>query len=136
MQSTLQSHWEMLIGRWEGPFAFRLLLQPMFAGAFAVRAGLRDARAGRPAYGWQVIRNAGRRLELIREGWQDVGKLFIAAVVIDVVYEMLVFGRIFPGQSIIVAFALAIPTYLIVRGPTNRIAQRIFHYGRSSAGKN
>ncbi len=135
MSSTLQSHWEMLIGRWEGPLAFRLLLQPVFAAAIAVRAGLRDAIAGRPAYGWQVIRNAGRRLELIREGWRDVGKLFVAAVVIDLAYEILVFGRVFPGQSLIVAFALAVPTYLVVRGPTNRIAQKIFHYGRSSVGE-
>jgi hypothetical protein len=136
MPPTLQSHWEMLIGRWEGPLAFRLLLQPVFAGAFAVRAGLRDARAGRPAYGWQVIRNAGRRIELIREGWQDVGKLFIAAVGVDIVYEIIVFGRIFPAQSIIVACVLAIPTYLVVRGPTNRVAQKICHFGHSSAGKN
>jgi hypothetical protein len=107
MRPTLQSHWEMLIGRWEGPLAFRLLLQPMFAGAFAVRVGLRDAR-----------------------------KLFITAVVVDLAYEILVFGRIFAGQSIIVAFVLAMPTYLVVRGPTNRVAQRIFHYGHSSVGEN
>jgi hypothetical protein len=108
----------------------------VFAGAFAVRAGLRDARAGRPAYGWQVIRNAGRRIELVREGWQDVGKLFIAAVVVDIVYEVIVFGRIFPAQSIIVACVLAIPTYLVVRGPTNRVAQKICRFGHSFAGKN
>ena len=88
--------------------------------------------ARRPAYGWQVIKNAGRRLELIREGWRDVGKLFVAAVVIDLAYEILVFGRVFPGQSLIVAFALAVPTYLVVRGPTNRIAQKMFHDVRSS----
>jgi hypothetical protein len=104
----------------------------VFAAAFAVRAGLRDARAGRPAYGSQVIRNAGRRLEPLREGWRDVGKLFIAAAAIDLVYQILVFGRIFPGQSLIVAFLLAIPTYLVVRGPTNRVAQKIFHGVRSS----
>jgi hypothetical protein len=67
--------------------------------------------------------------------WPAPRALFIAAVVIDLAYEILVFGQVFPGQSLIVAFALAVPTYLVVRGPTNRIAQRIFHYGRSSVGE-
>jgi hypothetical protein len=42
--------WEMLIGRADGPFTLRLILQPAVAAIFAMRAGLRDAREGRPPF--------------------------------------------------------------------------------------
>jgi hypothetical protein len=44
--------WDMLIGREHGPLAFRLVLQPKVAALLAIRAGVRDAKAGRPPHGW------------------------------------------------------------------------------------
>jgi hypothetical protein len=51
---NLSAHLDMLIGRVDGPLAFRIMVQPAVAALLAIRAGLRDARAGRPAYGWTV----------------------------------------------------------------------------------
>ena len=49
MDDLLTRIWEMLIGREHGPLAFRIIIQPLVATFLAVRAGLRDAHAERPA---------------------------------------------------------------------------------------
>jgi hypothetical protein len=54
-----------------------------------------------------------------------VGKVFIFAVVLDVVYQWIVLKFVYPGEVIIVAFILAIVPYLILRGIANRIASKI-----------
>ena len=45
------------------------------------------------------------------------------AIVIDVVYQFIVFRWFYPGEALVVAFVLAIVPYLLVRGPVNRIAR-------------
>ena len=57
MDELLKQFWPDLIGRVHGPFTFRLVLQPLTAALIACRAGLRDARSGRPAYGWAILTN-------------------------------------------------------------------------------
>jgi hypothetical protein len=123
VEELLTRIWDMLIGREHGPLAFRIIVQPMVAAVLAIRAGLRDARAGRPAYGWTVTSDPVHRSELIRQGWKDVGKLFIAAVIIDLIYEIIVFRWIYPGQALIVATTLAVPPYFLIRGLANRLAR-------------
>lgn len=113
-----------LIGRVHGPFAFRLILQPLSAAIIACRAGLRDARSGRPAYGWAVLSNPVERRDLLKEGWRDLSKVFLVAVVIDLIYQFLVFREFYPGQSLIVAAVLALLPYPLFRGLVNRIVRR------------
>jgi len=113
-----------LIGRVDGPLKFRLLLQPIVATIFAVRAGLQDAREGRVPYFWAIFTEPERRGELIREGWQAVAKVFILAAVMDVIYQYVVLGWIYPLAALFVAFLLAFVPYLLIRGPVNRIARR------------
>jgi hypothetical protein len=79
-------HWNMLIGRIGGPLSLRLLIQPMVATMLAIRAGLRDASEGRTPYLWSVFTNSTHRRELLRQGWKDMGKVFIVAVVLDLIY--------------------------------------------------
>lgn len=124
MEEILTRVWENLVGRVHGPLEFRLILQPLVAAILAIRAGLRDARAGRTAYGWTIVTDSVHRRDLLREGWKDVAKVFVAAVIIDLVYEIIVFHRIYPGESLIVAMILALVPYLLMRGPLNRISRR------------
>src|SRR5436190_14610361 len=99
--------WEMLIGRVDGPFSFRLLVQPTVAAIFAIRSGLRDARDSRPPFFfWAIFTDPGTRHDLPREGWKDVGKVFIVAVILDLIYEMIVYRWVYPGQVLIVAAVL------------------------------
>lgn len=116
-------HWDMLAARPGGPLSFRFLIQPLVAAAFGIREGIRDARAGESPYGWLLVTHSQRRGELVREGWSHVRNVFLAALAIDVIYEFIVFRRIYPGQTLIVATMLAVLPYMFIRGLTNRFAR-------------
>lgn len=113
-----------LAERVSGPMKFRLVLQPIMAAIFAIRAGLADARAGKPPYFWALLWDPGHRADMLKNGWKSVGKVFILALVLDVVYQIIVRRFVYPGEAIIVAFVLAIVPYLILRGPVTRLARK------------
>jgi hypothetical protein len=113
-----------MVDRISGPMKFRLVLQPLMASIFAVRAGLADARAGKPPYFWGLLSNPAQRDDMLKDGWKSVGKVFVLAMVLDVVYQLIVQRFVYPGETIIVAFVLAIVPYLILRGLVTRLARR------------
>lgn len=115
---------ENLGDRVTGPMKFRLLLQPVMAVIFAVLSGLKDARTGKPPYFWALITDPSHRREMVRDGWKSVGKVFVLALALDVVYQVIVQRFVYPGEAIVVALALAIVPYLIVRGLVTRVARR------------
>jgi len=114
---------ENLIGRVSGPMKFRLILQPLMAAVFAVRDGLKDAREERPPYFWAIFTHPDQRSDMLRDGWKSVGKIFIIAIVIDLVEQLIVFRWFYPGEALLVAFILAFIPYLLIRGPVNRITR-------------
>jgi len=122
LREILIETWSMLIGRVDGPLTLRLILQPLVATFFAVRAGMKDAEQGHSPYFWRVWNHATTRRELIREGWKHVRNVFIAAVVLDSVYQFIEYRWVYPGQAVIVAIVLAIIPYIIMRGLSNRVA--------------
>jgi hypothetical protein len=101
--------------------SFRLVLQPLIATILAVRAGMRDARAGRPLYTWSVFHDPVHRADLLRNGWKDVAKVFVMAIVVDIIYQWIVFRWIHPFGLLTVAFWVACVPYLLIRGPVNRL---------------
>jgi hypothetical protein len=125
IQDSFARIWDMLIGRIDGPLTFRLIFQPTVAAILASRAGLKDAREGRAPYLWSVFTNPAHRRDLLREGWKDIGKVFIIAVVLDVIYALIVHRWIFPGQALLVGIVLAIVPYLLIRGSVTRIMRRL-----------
>jgi hypothetical protein len=112
---------ENLFARLDGPLHFRLIAQPGMAILFAVIDGLRDAKTGKHAYFWALLTATGQRRELLHEGWKSVGKIFILAVILDVVYQLEVHSSVYLGETLIVSFVLAILPYLLLRGPINRV---------------
>jgi hypothetical protein len=125
MGDFISKHWDLLVGRIGGPLSFRLIIQPLVAAYLGVRAGLQDAREGRPPFGWELLTTRrGNRNELVQQAWKNIGKLFMAAIVIDVIYEIYALRWVYPLQALIVATILAVPTYIAARGWTNRIARR------------
>jgi hypothetical protein len=110
--------------RTSGPMKFRFVLQPVMASIFAIISGLNDARTRKPPYFWALITNPAHRAEMIRDGWKSVGKVFVLALVLDVVYQAAMLRFVYPGEAIIVAFVLAIVPYLILRGLVNRLVPR------------
>jgi hypothetical protein len=124
MDEILKRVWENLIGRSTGPINFRLIIQPTVATIIAIRAGVKDAREGQPAFLWAALSNPGYRPELLRQGWKDVGKVFILAIVLDSIYQLIVHRGVYVLELLITATVLAIIPYVLVRGPVNRIARR------------
>ncbi len=124
MEEMLARMWEGLGARVGGPMTFRIILQPTMAILLAVKAGLRDAREGRPPYFWTILTDPSQRADLLRQGWKACARVFFLAIIMDVIYQWIVQKWIYPGETIVVAIVLALVPYLIVRGPVTRIARR------------
>jgi hypothetical protein len=116
---------ENLVARVSGPMKFRGVLQPLVASFFAIRSGLEDAKAGKPPYFWALLSEPGQRVKMIKDGWKSVGKVFIIAIVLDVIYQIIVLRFLYPGEAIIVALVLAIVPYLCLRGLVTRLARHL-----------
>jgi hypothetical protein len=113
-----------LAARVSGPMKFRLVLQPTMAAFFAIRSGLADARAGKPPYLWALLSSPGKRKNMLKDGWKSIGRVFILALVLDMIYQIIELHFVYIGEAFIVAFVLAIVPYLILRGLVTRMARR------------
>jgi hypothetical protein len=102
---------------------FRLVMQPAMALFLAIRDGLKDARERRPAYFWALFSDRADRWAMLKDGWKSVGKVFILAIVLDAIYQIIELRWLYTGQAVLVAIILAIVPYLLLRGPVNRIAR-------------
>ena len=111
---------ENMAFRIDGPGKFRFVLQPVMAIIFAVIAGRKDARTGKPPYFWALLTDPAHRSDMLKDGWKSVGKVFVLAIVLDLVFQVMVLKTVYPGEVVIVALLLAIVPYLIVRGAVNR----------------
>jgi hypothetical protein len=124
LQDFLLRMWTDLLARPAGPFAFRLVLQPLMAVLFAVRDGYNDARTGRSPYFWTVLHDPGHRRERLREGVKATLKVVLLGVVIDAIYQFKVHGTVYPGEALGIALLLGFVPYLLIRGPIDRIVRR------------
>jgi len=113
---------ENMAARVSGPMKFRLILQPLMASIFAIRAGLKDAKAGKPPYFWSLLHDPAHRREMLEDGWKGVGKVFVLALVLDIVYQVVVQHQVYPFEVLLVACLLAIVPYLVLRGTVTRLA--------------
>src|SRR4029079_7881645 len=105
------------------PMSFRFLMQPSVAIIFAIRAGLRDARQGKPSILCDLLSDPMTRQERFRQVWKDVGKVFIVALVLDSIYQVIVQGGIFALELLITAAVLALVPYVVSRGLITMIAK-------------
>jgi hypothetical protein len=108
-----------------GPMTFRIILQPLMASLLAFRAGWKDAQTGRPPYFWTILTDPSQRADLLHEGWKSVARVFVLAIVMDVIYQLIVLQWVYPLELILVAILLAVVPYLLIRGPVNRIVSRL-----------
>jgi len=120
--------WVRIVGnladRVSGPMSFRFLLQPIMAAIFAIISGLKDAKAGNPPYFWSLLSDKSQRAAMLKDGWKSVGKVFVLAMILDLIYQIVVLRFFYPGEMLIVAILLAIVPYLILRGLVTRIARK------------
>jgi hypothetical protein len=133
MEELITRGWEGLMDRIGGPMTFRLIMQPLMATLLAVRAGVKDAREGRPPYFWTILTQPELRTDLLLEGWRSVARVFFLAIIIDLIYEWVVGRPFYPLETLIVAVGLAVLPYLLVRGPVNRLVRRLHRSSRIRA---
>jgi hypothetical protein len=119
-----------MLARVSGPMKFRLLMQPAMSAFFAIRSGLADARNGKTPYFWCLLTDPAQRNEMLKEGWKSIGKIFILAIILDAVYQIIELRFFYVGEAIAVAIILAVVPYLILRGLVTRIARREKGAGR------
>ena len=121
---ALQRFWHDLVERPSGPMAFRFILQPVMASIAAIRAGISDARTGRSPYFWSVLHEPQERASRMREGLNATARIILLGLVMDVIYQLLVLKTFYPVEALVIALLLALVPYLLIRGPTERIARR------------
>ena len=121
MEEAFRQAWEELFGRLTGPMNFRLIIQPVMATYLAIRTGWADAREGRPIFFWTLARDPAQTRVMLGNLWKIAGKVFLAALVLDAIYELIVFRWIYPLQALIVATLLALVPCMVVRACGNRI---------------
>lgn len=116
MEETLGRVWNDLIARTQGPMWFRLVLQPIVAIAFGVRAGRRIAQ--------RLDQDSSERLDrswLLRLGLHDIGKVAAIGLLLDGVVQWIVLGTIYPFEALLVVFLIVIVPYQIIRTVVARI---------------
>lgn len=116
--------WLNVIQRPSQSLAFRFILQPFVSCSLAVRDGIRDARTGNSPFFWTLAFDPAQRSARLHEGLSATGKVFLVAIVIDVVYQLVELEAFYPGEAIVIATLLAFIPYLIVRGPVARLVRR------------
>jgi len=121
-----------LFARTEGPLIFRLMVMPTVVSLIAIRAGVKDAREGRPAFLWEFVTEPSQRRRLIASGWKDVGRIIIVALVLDTIYQFMVLQSFYIFQAVIVALVCAVLPYVVLRGPATRLARLKYPKGNTA----
>ncbi len=112
---------EQLLGRSSGPLHLRLLIQPTVASILAIKAGMRDAKAGNPPFLFTLLTNSETRRSLMKSGWKDISTLFVIAMVLDTIYQYVVLKEFHLLQTLLVAIVVAVIPYTVLRGIVTRV---------------
>jgi hypothetical protein len=109
--------------RLAGAGRFRFILQPTIACILGVLGGLADARAGRPPYLYGILFHHGLRRELLRSALEAVANLFLMGILLDSVFQWVLFGISHPGAALVIGPILIALPYAIVRALSNRLSR-------------
>lgn len=115
---------EDLPQRFTGPGRFRFILQPILAILLGVRGGLADARAGNRPYFLSLLADHGRRRELLRSGMRAIGNLLAIGIILDVVFQVIIYRSVHPAAALIVGPILICVPYTLSRAITTLLARR------------
>jgi hypothetical protein len=63
---------------------------------------------------------------IVETGWKDVGKVLLLATILDVIYQLIVHGRLYILELLITAVALTVILYVLFCGPSSRTARAVF----------
>jgi hypothetical protein len=118
------------IARLDGPMHFRFFMQPLVAILLAIRDGTRDAREGRRPWAWKLVHVPEQRRYLLADGWKGIGRIFLIAIALDVIYQLIEWRTLRPLGALMTATYLAVVPYVLLRGPVNRLLHHIHGRGK------
>jgi hypothetical protein len=118
-----------LLARIEGPMNFRL--QPLVALFFACRDGIKDAREGKSPYFWALFTEPAHRRDILKSSWEAIGTVFIVAIVLDFIFQYIIFHEFRVIGALLAGVILALIPYILLRGPVNRVL-RATHENKKS----
>jgi hypothetical protein len=121
---------EDLPARFTGRGRFRFILQPTIAILLGVRGGLADERAGHPPYLLGLLIAGDRRRELLRSGVAAIRNLLATGIILDLVFQLVLYGSVHPGAALVIGPILICAPYAVSRALTNRVAR----WSRGGAG--
>ena len=113
--------WRNLLDRPSGPMTFRFVLQPVMATAAAFYDGWVDARTGRSPYLWTIFARSEKRIGRLREGLISTARIILLGLVMDTVYQIIVFDTFHPAEAVAITLLLAFVPYMLLRGPASRL---------------
>jgi hypothetical protein len=115
---------QRIVERFTGPFHMRLLFQPLIAIILGIRNGSHDAREGNPPYIFEVFSNRSNRRDIIYEGIRAILIPLIIGIILDAIFQYMIFSKIRFYGSIIVGIVIIGLPYSLSRGITNRIKSK------------
>jgi hypothetical protein len=116
---------EELPRRFTGPGRLRFILQPMVAIVLGIRGGLRDANAVHPPYLFGLLFAAEHRRELLRSGVAAIRNLLAAGILMDIVFQLVLYHSVHPGAAVVIGPILICFPYALARALTTRLARRM-----------
>ena len=117
---NIERIWLSILARPSGPLAFRFILQPVMAAIVALRDGFQDAKRGSSPFLWTVLSNPYERWARLREGLNATARILLLGLVVDTIYQIIVFRTFFPYEALIISVLLAFVPYVLIRGLVSR----------------
>ena len=115
---------EELPQRFSGSGRFRFILQPLFAILLGVRGGIADAKVGNPPYLFGLLFTSGQRRNLLRSAGEAIGILLAMGIILDVVFQLVLYREVHPGAALLIGPILICTPYALSRALTNRLVRR------------
>ncbi len=96
----------------------------MTAIILGILSGRADARAGRPPYLYGMVFHRKLRSEFVKTGLSTIANLLLMGILLDAIYQRIIFGIVHPGAALIIGPVLIATPYAAARGFSNRLARQ------------
>ena len=109
--------------RFSGIGRLRFVVQPTAALLLGMRDGVRDSHLGNPPFVWGVLFHRLHRPDLLRGALTSIRDLIAIAVILDIVFQFLLFREVHPAAALLVGPVLIAVPYSVSRALANRVAR-------------
>ena len=114
---------EDMLARLSGPGRLRFIVQPLVAILLGARDGVKDARAGSPAFLWALAFHGQHRREMLRNAFTSASDLVAIAILLDLISQFLIFREIHPAAALLLGPVLIGVPYAVARAFGNRVSR-------------